>query len=123
LWCVEDIIHPKISAQVWIDCYKDISTCIVYYIICLSLTFCTYSYTSPQVDHNSTHENTIIGLTNLVVPFVACGDLSGFDPDKSYPLQMENETEEYQYRDPVQPPIHPNYHSYQQKFGKVTVDI
>lgn len=60
----------------------------------------------------------IIGLANLVVPFVACGDLSGFDPDKSYPLQLDDDSKQYVYRAPVQPPIHPNYFTYQQKYGK-----
>ena len=26
----------------------------------------------------------MLGLSNIVVPFVACGDLNGFDSDKSY---------------------------------------
>jgi hypothetical protein len=98
-----------------------------------------------------------------VVPFVACGDLSGFDADKSYPLQLtsvpanmtllrkdattpSSETATageqtssagvayvYTYHEPVQPPIRPNYHSYQTQLGqqqtathkvnKVTLDI
>ena len=43
---------------------------------------------------------------------------SGFDydPDKSYPLQLaENQGKEgevYTYKEPVQPPICPNYHTY-----------
>ena len=57
-----------------------------------------------------TGENEMLGPSALVVPFVACGDLSGYDADKSYPLDMEGE-EAYSYREPVQPPIHPNYHS------------
>jgi tRNA (cytidine32/guanosine34-2'-O)-methyltransferase len=56
-----------------------------------------------------------MGPNALVVPFVACGDLTGYDADKSYPLQLENE-QEYVYHDPVQPPVHPNYYTYQQKF-------
>jgi hypothetical protein len=92
-----------------------------------------------------------------VVPFVACGDLNGYDADKSYPLdlnelslsvpegsgtdaaaadtaaalptvfsssssssssssaQAEEQKYEYIYRPPVQPPIHPNYYTYQQR--------
>lgn len=103
-----------------------------------------------------------MGLSNVVVPFVACGDLNGFDADKSYPLQLsalpvveesfkgkegldgaddadavEGDGEEavyvYSYRKPVQPPIRPNYYTYQQtkqqgsgrqqEGGKVTLDI
>ena len=62
--------------------------------------------------------NGLVGPSALVVPFVACGDLSGFDydPDKSYPLHLEEGQkkggdEEYTYKAPVQPPISPNYHS------------
>eukprot|EP01041_Mallomonas_annulata_P001726 gene1726-3342_t len=66
------------------------------------------------LDHKySTEGNALTGVSSLVVPFVACGDLSGFDSDKSYPLQLPDETATYQYREPVQPPIRPNYHSYQ----------
>lgn len=39
--------------------------------------------------------NKLLGIpsvTSLVVPFVACGDLTntGFDSDKSYPLEMNS---------------------------------
>jgi tRNA (cytidine32/guanosine34-2'-O)-methyltransferase len=75
--------------------------------------------------------NELLGLSNLVVPFVACGDLNGFDSDKSYPLQLsvapssltlsgqsgaESGSYTYTYRQPVQPPIRPNYHTYQTQF-------
>ena len=79
--------------------------------------------------------NALLGPEALVVPFVACGDLSGFDADKSYPLELDSKCIEstsatgegnsggnggsnhytYTYRPPVQPPIHPNYYSYQQR--------
>lgn len=87
----------------------------------------------------------MLGMSNVVVPFVACGDLNGFDADKSYPLQLtslpddvagvpggEEEGYVYSYRKPVQPPIRPNYYTYQQTAqlqgggelgGKVTLDI
>lgn len=43
------------------------------------------------MDENSTNGeknngNRTLGPAALVVPFVACGDLHGFDSDKSYPL-------------------------------------
>ena len=28
------------------------------------------------------------GINRVVVPFMACGDLSGFDADKTYPVQV-----------------------------------
>ena len=39
-----------------------------------------------------------------LVPFVACGDLSGYDSDKTYSLE-----EDYKWRDPLQPPTVPPY--------------
>ena len=75
--------------------------------------------------------NELQGLNNIIVPFVACGDLNGFDADKSYPLQLtplarsssnvlptateteqdkdQEETYRYVYREPVCPPINPNH--------------
>jgi hypothetical protein len=47
---------------------------------------------------------------------VACGDLSGFDADKSYALSSSSSA--YVYRPPVAPPIHPNYYTYQQQQKK-----
>ena len=49
-----------------------------------------------------------------VVPFLSCGDLSGFDSDKSYPLLFSSQesTAEYVYHEPVQMPIHPPYMKY-----------
>jgi len=54
------------------------------------------------------HENT--PFNQKLVKFVACGDLSGFDSDQSYPLILdENEETPYEYKDPVQKPINPPY--------------
>jgi hypothetical protein len=70
--------------------------------------------------------NDLIGMNNVIVPFVACGDLNGFDADKSYPLQLtpmtrsnsesstagkdqKEEAYRYVYREPVCPPINPNH--------------
>ena len=50
--------------------------------------------------------NEMLGPNNLVVPFIACGDLSGFDADQSYPLQTG-----YEYIEPRQKPINPQYSS------------
>ena len=46
-----------------------------------------------------------------IVPFLACGDLSGYDSDRSYPLVL-NENETFTYHEPVQKPIHPPYYEY-----------
>ncbi|GAB2213021.1 hypothetical protein Drorol1_Dr00021034 [Drosera rotundifolia] len=48
------------------------------------------------------------GVNKVYIPFLACGDLSGYDSDRSYPLpQVEEGT--YRSLDPVQPPIAPPY--------------
>ena len=50
-----------------------------------------------------------------IIPYVSCGDLSGFDSDCSYPLQLDGQgsgdekMKAYVYREPVQPPIKPPY--------------
>ena len=43
------------------------------------------------------------GPSKLILPFLACGDLSGYDADQSYPLDTEHSLA------PVQPPIAPPY--------------
>jgi tRNA (cytidine32/guanosine34-2'-O)-methyltransferase len=62
----------------------------------------------PLLDHGYGPGNEEIGTNRIVVPFVACGDLSGFDSDQNYPLQL-NPSEEYKQRDALQPPINPPY--------------
>lgn len=32
--------------------------------------------------------NQLEGINRVIVPFLACGDLSAFDSDKTYPLQV-----------------------------------
>lgn len=48
------------------------------------------------------------GSNKVYIPFLACGDLSGYDSDRSYPL-TSTEGGSYQSLDPVQPPIAPPY--------------
>ncbi|KAM8793672.1 tRNA (cytidine(32)/guanosine(34)-2'-O)-methyltransferase, partial [Eudromia elegans] len=48
------------------------------------------------------------GPARVLVPFVACGDLSGYDPDRSYPLQLAPH-QPYSYVAPPAPPIAPPY--------------
>ncbi|KAL5710407.1 tRNA (cytidine(32)/guanosine(34)-2'-O)-methyltransferase [Ranunculus cassubicifolius] len=48
------------------------------------------------------------GANKVYIPFLACGDLTGFDSDQSYPLpEVADGT--YQSLEPVQPPIAPPY--------------
>ena len=46
------------------------------------------------------------GPNRVIVPFVACGDLSGFDSDSTYDIKKDTE---YHALTPVQPPINPPY--------------
>ncbi|XP_053857835.1 LOW QUALITY PROTEIN: putative tRNA (cytidine(32)/guanosine(34)-2'-O)-methyltransferase [Vidua macroura] len=46
------------------------------------------------------------GPSRVLVPFVACGDLSAFDPDRSYPLQLDP-ARPYSFVPPPAPPIAP----------------
>ncbi|XP_013732271.2 putative tRNA (cytidine(32)/guanosine(34)-2'-O)-methyltransferase isoform X5 [Brassica napus] len=49
------------------------------------------------------------GPNKVYIPFLACGDLTGYDSDRSYPLPKEADGSSYQSLDPVQPPIAPPY--------------
>lgn len=48
------------------------------------------------------------GPSRIIVPFVACGDLSAYDPDRTYPLQLDPDRP-YTYVPPPAPPIAPPY--------------
>lgn len=48
------------------------------------------------------------GPNKVYIPFLACGDLSGYDSDRSYPLPKVGDGT-YRSLDPVQPPIAPPY--------------
>uniref|UniRef100_A0A667Z4U4 Putative tRNA (cytidine(32)/guanosine(34)-2'-O)-methyltransferase n=1 Tax=Myripristis murdjan TaxID=586833 RepID=A0A667Z4U4_9TELE len=64
---------------------------------------------NPLLDHcYDVDFNQLEGPNRVVVPFLACGDLSAFDSDRSYPLQLDA-SKQYQYTPPTQPPIRPPY--------------
>ena len=65
-------------------------------------------------------------MNRVIVPFLACGDLSGYDSDKTYPLQLvcmyvckympikcvplqAGQDKQYKLLDPNQSPISPPY--------------
>lgn len=68
--------------------------------------------------------NQLDGPTRIIVPFVTCGDLSAYDSDRSYPLDLE-EGSEYKYTPPRQPPISPPYQEActLKKKGKLAMEI
>uniref|UniRef100_A0A8B9I1P8 FtsJ RNA 2'-O-methyltransferase 1 n=1 Tax=Astyanax mexicanus TaxID=7994 RepID=A0A8B9I1P8_ASTMX len=63
---------------------------------------------SPLMRHGNVDFNQLEGPNRIIVPFLACGDLSAFDSDRTYPLQLDS-SKEYQYLPPTQPPIRPPY--------------
>lgn len=64
---------------------------------------------NPLLDHSYNVDfNQLEGPNRVIVPFLACGDLSAYDSDRTYPLQLDD-SKEYQYTPPTQPPIQPPY--------------
>uniref|UniRef100_A0A8C6SR76 Putative tRNA (cytidine(32)/guanosine(34)-2'-O)-methyltransferase n=1 Tax=Neogobius melanostomus TaxID=47308 RepID=A0A8C6SR76_9GOBI len=64
---------------------------------------------NPLLDHSYDVDfNQLEGPNRVIVPFLACGDLSAYDSDRTYPLQLDD-SKEYQYTPPSQPPIQPPY--------------
>ncbi|XP_075041661.1 tRNA (cytidine(32)/guanosine(34)-2'-O)-methyltransferase [Mixophyes fleayi] len=64
---------------------------------------------NPLLDHcYDVDFNQLEGPNRVIVPFLACGDLSAYDSDRTYPLQLDT-GKEYCYMSPNQPPIHPPY--------------
>merc|ERR1712137_556840 len=69
---------------------------------------------SPLLDQHYGDKNHKLAPNSFIVPFVACGDLSGFDADQNYPLNFE-EGKTYERLEPVQPPINPPYKRHLEK--------
>jgi len=63
---------------------------------------------NPLLDHSYTDFDQLEGPNRYIVPFLACGDLSAYDADKTYPLKLED-GKEYKYLEPTQKPINPPY--------------
>ncbi|ESO85773.1 hypothetical protein LOTGIDRAFT_221202 [Lottia gigantea] len=64
---------------------------------------------NPLLDHHYNVDfNNLEGSNRICVPFMACGDLSGFDSDKTYPLELGT-GQGYTYCQPTQSPINPPY--------------
>ncbi|XP_074654901.1 tRNA (cytidine(32)/guanosine(34)-2'-O)-methyltransferase-like [Tubulanus polymorphus] len=64
---------------------------------------------NPLLDnHYDADFNQLEGVNRVIVPFLACGDLSAYDSDKTYPLELEP-GKSYTYHPPTQEPITPPY--------------
>ena len=76
-----------------------------------------YFFSLPVSDQS----NPVLGIERVIVPFLACGDLSAFDSDMTYPLEVKRRItrdiskiqqlngEKYEWRPPVHPPIQAPY--------------
>ena len=71
---------------------------------------------NPLLDHKYTDFNELEGINRVIVPFLACGDLSAFDSDRTYSLGPE-----YQYHAPAQSPISPPYQQVLQRVQSLKV--
>ncbi|XP_072174876.1 uncharacterized protein [Diadema setosum] len=64
---------------------------------------------NPLLDQKyDTDFNSLEGPNRVIVPFLACGDLSAYDSDRTYPLELKP-GEGYTYHPPTQGPINPPY--------------
>ncbi|KAI8372701.1 FtsJ-like methyltransferase-domain-containing protein [Radiomyces spectabilis] len=60
----------------------------------------TPTMANPLLDMQYDDMNELTGPNRTIVPFIACGDLNGYDADRTYPLNTS-----YTSLDPLQPPI------------------
>lgn len=52
----------------------------------------------------------LTGINRLVIPFISCGDLSGFDSDQTYELSYpDSSTGSYQSLEATTAPVDPPY--------------
>lgn len=63
---------------------------------------------NPLLDHKYCDFNQLVGPNRYIVPFNACGDLSAYDSDTTFSLNIP-ELGKYFHREPVQTPISPPY--------------
>ncbi|XP_065180655.1 putative tRNA (cytidine(32)/guanosine(34)-2'-O)-methyltransferase [Sycon ciliatum] len=77
---------------------------------------------NPLLSNEAIDFNSLQGINRVLVPFLACGDLSAFDSDKTYTLNegrsssstaagSSNDTSGYVHHDATQSPINPPYHT------------
>ncbi|KAI9138620.1 FtsJ-like methyltransferase-domain-containing protein [Paraphysoderma sedebokerense] len=69
---------------------------------------------NPLLDLSYGDDNNLTGPNRVIVPFISCGDLSGFDSDMTHEVEApnddtNNQSEKYVPLDPLQPPIAPPY--------------
>jgi tRNA (cytidine32/guanosine34-2'-O)-methyltransferase len=61
---------------------------------------------NPLLENTTLNWNNMNEVNSFVVPFTACGDLSAFDSDATYPLLLNGK---YERKEPLQKPLLPPY--------------
>lgn len=64
---------------------------------------------NPLLNNEDADFGSLTGANRILVPFMACGDLSAYDSDMTYPLTSMNSEIEYKNLPPTQMPIDPPY--------------
>eukprot|EP00794_Sanderia_malayensis_P016182 gene16182-17808_t len=65
---------------------------------------------NPLLKNEDADFNCLHGINRILVPFMACGDLSSYDSDMTYPLNLsDSDNSSYQHLSPTQMPIDPPY--------------
>lgn len=59
-------------------------------------------------------------VNKVIVPFIVCGDLRGYDSDMSYSLNLDSD-KKYEYKEVVQKPINPAYSEVLEKMKTVSL--
>ena len=50
---------------------------------------------NPLLGESYNDQNQLIGSNRFIVPFMACGDLNGFDSDATYSLNIDGITKKF----------------------------
>jgi len=69
------------------------------------------SMANPLLHARGVDWGALRGVSRMVTPFLACGDLSAYDSDTSYCLDVLG-ADTYTYRPPTQAPINPPYQKF-----------
>lgn len=109
LWCVRITLHlrvmcPTCPTLYWITLMVTCSntsafavSCAPLYMAFVLISYCKYLCICPCLPphnlnaiffHPDVDFNQLEGPNRIIVPFLACGDLSAFDSDRTYPLQV-----------------------------------
>ncbi|KAJ3056165.1 putative tRNA (cytidine(32)/guanosine(34)-2'-O)-methyltransferase [Rhizophlyctis rosea] len=92
---------------------KDISLLIEAFIVCQDYQppeGYVPTMINPMLDYGYGPDNELTGVNRVIVPFISCGDLSSYDSDQTYPLELDDKP--YVRLDPVQSPIAPPYQTF-----------